>query len=108
MSIISESSRSSSTQSLFDTDEAEQNVSYEVKFAINVVLNNFFISSDIKGKLFICKKRDSSTFVNFLNLIQEFEFPTSFNSSERSYIHRLCKMNGLNSTSKGFRLCILF
>ena len=56
MTILSESSRSSSTQSLLDADEAEQNVSYEVKFAINVVLNNFFISSDIKGNFFIYSK----------------------------------------------------
>jgi hypothetical protein len=105
MSILSESSRSSSIHSLFDTTEAEDNVSYEVKFSINIVLNNFFISPDIKGNLLIYRKNILIIYI-FFNQIQELEFPTSFNSSERSYIHRLCRMNGLNSVSKGF--CFYF
>jgi hypothetical protein len=50
MSIISESSYSSSNESLNLLNKNEDDISFEVKFAINIIINKFYITNDLKGK----------------------------------------------------------
>jgi hypothetical protein len=51
MSIISESSRSSSNESINYIEKSHEEIAPEVKLAINIVLNKFILSNDIKGKI---------------------------------------------------------
>lgn len=54
-------------------------VGEEMKIAVNIALERFRLSEEQK----------------------ELEFPSSFTSSERAYIHKLCQSFGLKSKSKG-------
>ena len=51
MSIISESSRSSSNESINYIEKSDEDTAPEVKLAINIVLNKFILSNDNKGKI---------------------------------------------------------
>lgn len=52
MSIISESSRSSSNESINYIEKSDEDTAPEVKLAINIVLNKFILSNDNKGKIY--------------------------------------------------------
>lgn len=51
MSIMSESSYSSSNESLNLLNKNEEDIPFEVKFAINIIINKFYITNDLKGKI---------------------------------------------------------
>ncbi len=82
MSMISESSRSSSNESIIYMEKSDEEVRPEVKLAINIVLSKFSHSNDNK----------------------ELEFPTSFGPIERSYVHKMCRNFGLISATRGYSI----
>ncbi|RNA07605.1 putative ATP-dependent RNA helicase YTHDC2 [Brachionus plicatilis] len=77
MSELTESTRSSSNESLQNEEPNS-----EVKFTMNIVLNNFFTTKN-----------------------KELEFPSSLSPNERAYVRKLCDLNDLifETRGKGFK-----
>lgn len=88
MSELSESVRSSSSESLQSEVKMSylkkklanffQELSPEVKFTINIVLNNFFSTNN-----------------------NDLEFPSSLSSTERAYVRKLCELNDIVFETRG-------